>query len=41
MQWGLNAGYTISAFFTDDQLERGYYLMTRQTRPPVMMNGRL
>jgi chorismate synthase len=39
MQWGLNAGYTVSAFFIDDQLERGYYLMTRQARPPIA-NGR-
>jgi len=39
MQWGLNAGYTVSAFFADDQLERGYYLMTRQPRPPLN-NGR-
>lgn len=40
MQWGLNAGYTVSAFFIDESLGRGYYLMTRQTRPPVT-NGRL
>jgi predicted GNAT superfamily acetyltransferase len=39
MQWGLNSGYTVSAFFVDDQLERGYYLMTRQPRPPLN-NGR-
>jgi predicted GNAT superfamily acetyltransferase len=39
MQWGLNAGYTVSAFFSDAPSERGYYLMTRQARPPLS-NGR-
>jgi predicted GNAT superfamily acetyltransferase len=39
MQWGLNAGYTVSAFYIDEPLGRGYYLMTRQPRPP-MSNGR-
>jgi chorismate synthase len=39
MQWGLNAGYTVSAFFTDDEVDLGYYLMTRQSRP-LASNGR-
>jgi predicted GNAT superfamily acetyltransferase len=32
MRWGLNAGYTISAFYVDESAQRGYYLMTKTTR---------
>ena len=33
MQWGLEAGYTVSAFVLDDHAECGYYVLTRQTQP--------
>ncbi|HEY4215742.1 MAG TPA: hypothetical protein VGM67_01320 [Gemmatimonadaceae bacterium] len=39
MQWGLAAGYTVTAFFADDQAARGYYLMTKPSRVTVA-NGR-
>jgi predicted GNAT superfamily acetyltransferase len=32
MQWGLAAGYTITAFFQDEPSDRGHYLMTRASR---------
>ena len=32
IQWGLAAGYTITAFFQDDKSGRGYYLMTKTPR---------
>jgi predicted GNAT superfamily acetyltransferase len=32
IQWGLAAGYTITAFFQDEKTARGYYLMTRTPR---------
>jgi len=32
MQWGLAAGYTITAFLQDEKADRGYYLMTRSSR---------
>jgi predicted GNAT superfamily acetyltransferase len=32
VQWGLAAGYTITAFFQDEKADRGYYLMTRTPR---------
>ncbi|MEP6491807.1 MAG: GNAT family N-acetyltransferase [bacterium] len=33
IQWGLSAGYTITAFSLDDVEEQGYYLMTKPVRP--------
>jgi predicted GNAT superfamily acetyltransferase len=39
MQWGLSAGYTVTAFFVDEQTARGFYLMTKPARAPVA-NGR-
>lgn len=33
LRWALNAGYTISAFANVDAKKRGYYLMTKATRP--------
>jgi predicted GNAT superfamily acetyltransferase len=36
MRWGLNAGYTVSAFHVDTASHRGYYLMTKSTRLSVM-----
>jgi predicted GNAT superfamily acetyltransferase len=32
IQWGLAAGYTITAFFQDENADRGYYLMTKTPR---------
>ena len=32
IQWGLAAGYTITAFFQDEKTDRGYYLMTKTPR---------
>lgn len=32
VQWGLSAGYTITAFARDERSGRGFYLMTRQAR---------
>jgi predicted GNAT superfamily acetyltransferase len=41
MQWGLTAGYSVSAFYLDDHSEHGYYLMTKTARPsPTTVNGR-
>ena len=36
MRWGLNAGYTVSAFYVDAASHRGYYLMTKSARLSVM-----
>jgi predicted GNAT superfamily acetyltransferase len=33
LRWALNAGYTISAFANVEAMNRGYYLMTKSTRP--------
>jgi predicted GNAT superfamily acetyltransferase len=33
LRWALGAGYTISAFANVDAKNRGYYLMTKATRP--------
>jgi predicted GNAT superfamily acetyltransferase len=33
LRWALNAGYTISAFANVEADNRGYYLMTKSTRP--------
>jgi predicted GNAT superfamily acetyltransferase len=34
VQWGLAAGYTITAFLQDEPSDRGYYLMTKTPRVP-------
>jgi predicted GNAT superfamily acetyltransferase len=39
MQWGLAAGYTVTAFFVDEQTARAYYLMTKAARATAV-NGR-
>jgi predicted GNAT superfamily acetyltransferase len=31
--WGLATGYAISGFYTDDERQHAYYLLTRQSRP--------
>jgi predicted GNAT superfamily acetyltransferase len=33
MKWGLSLGYAITGFYTDDDRQRGFYLLTRQARP--------
>jgi chorismate synthase len=32
MQWGLRAGYQVTAFTHDDETDRGFYLMTKPAR---------
>lgn len=39
IQWGLTSGYAVAAFYTDEALDRGYYLMTRSART-LASNGR-
>lgn len=39
MQWGLSAGYTVTAFFADEQTQRSFYLMTKPARA-LTSNGR-
>lgn len=36
IQWGLSAGYTITAFALDELAEHGYYLMTKPARPAAV-----
>ena len=33
LQWGLSMGYAINGFYSDEEQQRGYYLLTRQPRP--------
>lgn len=33
LQWGLSAGYTVTAFFLDELSQRAFYLMTKPARP--------
>jgi predicted GNAT superfamily acetyltransferase len=36
MRWGLNAGYSVSAFYVDEASKRGFYLMTKSARPSIV-----
>ncbi|HTE47925.1 MAG TPA: GNAT family N-acetyltransferase [Gemmatimonadaceae bacterium] len=38
IQWGLSAGYTITAFSLDELAEEGHYLMTKPARPSPVSN---
>jgi chorismate synthase len=39
LQWGLSAGYTVTAFFLEPNAETGFYLLTKVPRP-APVNGR-
>lgn len=39
MQWAIAAGYAVTAFYFDEDVGRGYYLMTRSTRHSIGNGG--
>ena len=33
LQWGLSQGYAVNGFYSDEEEQQAYYLLTRQPRP--------